>query len=217
MGAPHRPAAAQHRAEFFEVPSLEWLEFEGGVISSLFAQTESALARRRRLRHENSYHRAAGKCSRRNAFPWGRLVRSLGNRGAEPHSRFHRGASGSGTRRRAWAGPIRTTAACRDQGRRPGGHRGWPSTRPSRSPAHGNLRAGDGPCPPRPSGNIGRQVGGVEERDHSGLPAAHETVRRADRQRLSCWDQHAAGAPGAGGFVRRRRWARTPSAVSGAK
>jgi DNA (cytosine-5)-methyltransferase 1 len=42
------------------VPSREWLEFEGGVISSLFAQTESTLARRRRLRHENGYHKAAG-------------------------------------------------------------------------------------------------------------------------------------------------------------
>jgi hypothetical protein len=35
------------------VPSREWLEFEGDVISSLFAQTESALARRWRSRHEN--------------------------------------------------------------------------------------------------------------------------------------------------------------------
>src|SRR5450759_2339428 len=88
------------------VPSLEWLEFEGGVISSLFAQTESALSRRWRSRHENGYHRAAGGCSRNNAFPWGRLVRSLGNRGANPHSRLHRGTPGSGTRRRAWAGPV---------------------------------------------------------------------------------------------------------------
>ena len=35
------------------VPSQEWLEFEGGVISSLFTQTESALTRRRRSRHED--------------------------------------------------------------------------------------------------------------------------------------------------------------------
>jgi hypothetical protein len=45
------------------VPSWEWLEFEGGVISSLFAQTESALSRRWRSRHENGYHKAAGGCS----------------------------------------------------------------------------------------------------------------------------------------------------------
>ena len=35
------------------VPSREWLEFEGGVIFSLFAQIESRLARRWRLRYEN--------------------------------------------------------------------------------------------------------------------------------------------------------------------
>jgi hypothetical protein len=42
------------------VPSREWLEFEGDVISSLFAQTESALARRWRSRHENGYHKSDG-------------------------------------------------------------------------------------------------------------------------------------------------------------
>jgi hypothetical protein len=35
--------------------------------------------------------------------------------------------------------------------------------------------------------------------DHSGLPAAHQTGRRADRWRLSCRDQPAAGQPGARG------------------
>jgi hypothetical protein len=35
------------------VPSRKWLEFEGGVISGLFNQTESALARRWRSRHDN--------------------------------------------------------------------------------------------------------------------------------------------------------------------
>jgi Resolvase, N terminal domain len=45
------------------VPSREWLEFEGGVISSLFAQTETALSRRWRSRHESGYHKAAGGCS----------------------------------------------------------------------------------------------------------------------------------------------------------
>jgi hypothetical protein len=40
------------------VPSREWLEFEGDVISSLFAQTESALVRRWRSRHENEYHKS---------------------------------------------------------------------------------------------------------------------------------------------------------------
>jgi putative transposase len=49
------------------------------------------------------------------------------------------------------------------------------------------------------------QDGRVEERDHSGLPAAHQTGRRADRRRLFCRDQHAPCAPGARGFVRRRR------------
>src|SRR3984893_15011631 len=38
----------------------EWLEFEGDVISSLFAQTESALTRRWRSRHENGYHKSDG-------------------------------------------------------------------------------------------------------------------------------------------------------------
>jgi hypothetical protein len=42
------------------VPSREWLEFEGDVISSLFAQTESALVRRWRSRHENGYHKSDG-------------------------------------------------------------------------------------------------------------------------------------------------------------
>jgi hypothetical protein len=42
------------------VPSREWLEFEGDVISSLFAQTESALTRRWRSRHENGYHKSDG-------------------------------------------------------------------------------------------------------------------------------------------------------------
>jgi DNA-binding XRE family transcriptional regulator len=66
---------------FTAVPSREWLEFEGGVISALFQQSESALARRWRSRHENGYHKVAGGGSRRNAFRWGRLVRSLGSRG----------------------------------------------------------------------------------------------------------------------------------------
>src|ERR1700724_167714 len=39
----------------YEVPSREWLEFEGGVISALFQPTDSALARRWRSRHENGY------------------------------------------------------------------------------------------------------------------------------------------------------------------
>jgi hypothetical protein len=42
------------------VPSQERLEFEGGVISALFQRRESALARRRRSRHEKGYHKAAG-------------------------------------------------------------------------------------------------------------------------------------------------------------
>jgi hypothetical protein len=37
------------------LPSQEWLEFEAGVISSLFAQ--SALMRRWRSRHENATKR----------------------------------------------------------------------------------------------------------------------------------------------------------------
>jgi hypothetical protein len=49
--------AARKRAT---VPSREWLDFEGDVISSLFAQTESALARRWRSRHENGYHKSDG-------------------------------------------------------------------------------------------------------------------------------------------------------------
>jgi hypothetical protein len=40
------------------VPSREWLDFEGDVISGLFAQTESALARRGSSRHENGYHKS---------------------------------------------------------------------------------------------------------------------------------------------------------------
>jgi hypothetical protein len=59
------------------VPSRERLEFEGYVISSLFAQTESALERRWRSRHENGYHKAANGRSRRNAFPWGRWFEPL--------------------------------------------------------------------------------------------------------------------------------------------
>ena len=43
---------------------------------------------------------------------------------------------------------------------------------------------------------IGRQDGRVEKCDHSGLPAAHQTGRRADRRRLSCGGQHAPGARG---------------------
>jgi hypothetical protein len=39
------------------VPSREWLEFEGGVISALFQPTVSALSRRWRSRHENGYHK----------------------------------------------------------------------------------------------------------------------------------------------------------------
>jgi hypothetical protein len=74
-----------------------------------------------------------------------------------------------------------------------------------------------GPCPSSPPGNIGQQDGRVEECDHSGLPAAHETGRRADRWRLSCRDQHAPGAPGARCFVRRRRGEghRQPSLAQG--
>ena len=45
-------------AASYAVPSREWLEFEGDVISSLFAQTESALVRRWRSRHENEYHKS---------------------------------------------------------------------------------------------------------------------------------------------------------------
>src|ERR1700731_3135340 len=41
----------------YEVPSREWLEFEGGVISALFQPTDSALARQWRSRHENGYHK----------------------------------------------------------------------------------------------------------------------------------------------------------------
>ena len=37
------------------------------------------------------------------------------------------------------------------------------------------------------------------------IPAAHQTGQRADRRRLFCLDQHAPGAAGARGFVRRRR------------
>jgi hypothetical protein len=48
--------AKQQGIEIGRVPSREWLEFEGDVISSLFAQTESALVRRWRSRHENEYH-----------------------------------------------------------------------------------------------------------------------------------------------------------------
>jgi hypothetical protein len=69
------------------VPSREWLEFEGDAIASLFAQTESALARRGRSRHENGSHKSDGGSGRRNAFPWGRLDRSLGSRGADPLKR----------------------------------------------------------------------------------------------------------------------------------
>jgi hypothetical protein len=36
-----------------KLPSRKWLEFEGGVISALFQQSESALARRWRSRHED--------------------------------------------------------------------------------------------------------------------------------------------------------------------
>jgi hypothetical protein len=36
-----------------EVPSQKWLEFESGVISDLWKQADSALARRRRSRHGN--------------------------------------------------------------------------------------------------------------------------------------------------------------------
>jgi transposase InsO family protein len=35
------------------VPSGEWLEFGGGVISGLFNQPGPALSRRRRSRHDN--------------------------------------------------------------------------------------------------------------------------------------------------------------------
>ena len=44
----------------------------------------------------------------------------------------------------------------------------------------------------------------------AGLSAAHARRRRADREHLSGWHQHAPGAPCARGLVRRRGWARTP-------
>src|ERR1019366_5337574 len=72
-----------HISGFERMLSQDWLEFEGDVISSLLTQTESAFARRWRSRHENGYHKIAGGGSRRNAFPWGRLVRSLGSLEAE--------------------------------------------------------------------------------------------------------------------------------------
>ena len=50
--------ACDHENAYIMVPSREWLEFEGDVISSLFAQTESALVRRWRSRHENEYHKS---------------------------------------------------------------------------------------------------------------------------------------------------------------
>jgi len=40
----------QYNLDLLRVPSRKWLEFEGDVISNLFAQTESALAR---LRSQN--------------------------------------------------------------------------------------------------------------------------------------------------------------------
>ena len=40
----------------------EVVGIEGGVISALFQQSESALARRGRLRHEERYHENAGRC-----------------------------------------------------------------------------------------------------------------------------------------------------------
>ena len=49
--------------------------------------------------------------------------------------------------------------------------------------------------------------------DDPGLPAAHEAGRRSDYWRLSVRDQHAPGAPGAGGPVRRRGGQRTVSRV----
>ena len=72
-----------------QVRSREWLEFAGGVISSLFAQTESALARRWRSRHEKGYHKGTAGSGGGNAFCWGRLVRSFGSWGADPRSRLH--------------------------------------------------------------------------------------------------------------------------------
>ena len=40
----------------------EVVGIEGGVISALFQQSKSALARRGRLRHEERYHENAGRC-----------------------------------------------------------------------------------------------------------------------------------------------------------
>ena len=51
-----------------------YMEFEGGVISALFQQRESALARRWRLRREKRYHEVGGRCGRRKTFR--QLVRS---------------------------------------------------------------------------------------------------------------------------------------------
>ena len=55
-----RKAISNQGVEVPKVPSREWLEFEGGVISCLFAQTKSAFARRWRSRHENGYHKGDG-------------------------------------------------------------------------------------------------------------------------------------------------------------
>jgi hypothetical protein len=50
------------------VPLREWLEFEGDVISSLFAQTESALARRWRSRHENGITKVTEEAAKGTLF-----------------------------------------------------------------------------------------------------------------------------------------------------
>ncbi len=85
------------------------------------------------------------------------------------------------------------------------------------SVSDGKLRAGDGPCPSSPPGSIGREDGRGEECDHSGLPAADETGRRADRWRLSCRDQHAPGAPGRSRLCSEAPWGRTRSAEFGTR
>jgi hypothetical protein len=105
--------------------------------------------------------KATAESAEGTLFSWGRLVRSLGSRGADPRSRLHRNLT------QRLGGTVMNGLGCR----RRIGCGGWSSARPSRAPVDGNLRIGDGPCPASPSGNIGREDGRVEERDHSGLPA----------------------------------------------
>ena len=136
--------------------------------------------------------------------------------GADPHSRLHRGTPGSGTRCCAWAGPVMNASGCQHRRRRPAGCGGWPPARPSRAPVDGSF----GPATVRvlnPPGSIGREDGRGEECDHSGLPAADETGRRADRWRLSCRDQHAPGAPGRSRLCSVAPWGRTRSAEFGTR